>query len=126
MNKEKVHACGVNKVCNYPENRCDYFKRCDCPACRALPEDLVCVCKFLFLDDCSGTLCENPEVLKEIEMKYSDDIMCRLESLREIVIPVMKWIKDNYDLNTKVIIDCESAEVLNGDLICCDKEEDRN
>jgi hypothetical protein len=130
---KKTSACGVNKVCGYPNSYCDYFESCNCCSCKTLPLEYKSVCRFL--DESCTVYCENEKAWPEGEdMKVSMEIdnghLDRTESFRVLVKPVMEWIKSNYDPHTRVVIDCTvyidslPAEVLSGEMSVYDKDSD--
>lgn len=51
--------------------------------------------------------------------------MGKIKQLMEAAEPLMKFLKENYNPHTKVIVDCISAELLEGIVygIECDEEK---
>lgn len=40
----------------------------------------------------------------------------KMKELEELSVPLIKWINDNYNPHSKIIIDCDSAEVISGEM----------
>lgn len=40
----------------------------------------------------------------------------KLEEFKKLSNPLIKWLNDNYHPHTKIVIDCNSAEVLEGSM----------
>lgn len=60
----------------------------------------------------------------EKEMKVSNKELDKWEDFKEVVKPVMDWLKKNYHPHMKMIIDSISAELVSGEMVFYDREID--
>lgn len=57
-------------------------------------------------------------------MKVSNKELDKWEDFKEVVKPVMDWLKKNYHPHMKMIIDSISAELVSGEMVFYDREID--